>query len=111
MKLILSTHNVTLTKAIEDHVLDKLDKLERYDHRAIDARVTLENDQQPRAERAIEHAAESEGHKAVLIHCRRVAADAFYCQFEYAPLYNRHYHATVHFEGSHTYVGPIEETV
>ena len=27
MKLILSTHNVTLTKAIEDHILDKLDKL------------------------------------------------------------------------------------
>src|SRR5215471_6418339 len=44
MKLILSTHNVTLTKAIEDHVLGKLDKLERYDHRAIDARVTLEHD-------------------------------------------------------------------
>jgi hypothetical protein len=65
----------------------------------------------PRAERAIERAAESENQKAVLIHCRRIAADAFYCQFEYAPLYNRHYHATVHFEGSHTYVGPIEETV
>jgi len=44
MKLILSTHNVTLTKAIEDHVLDKLDKLEHLDHRTIDARVTLEHD-------------------------------------------------------------------
>jgi putative sigma-54 modulation protein len=44
MKLILSTHNVTLTKAIEEHVLDKLDKLERLDQRAIDARVTLEHD-------------------------------------------------------------------
>ena len=44
MKLILSTHNVTLTRAIEEHVLSKLDKLERYDHRAIDARVTLEHD-------------------------------------------------------------------
>ena len=44
MKLILSTHNVTLTKAIEDHVLGKLDKLEHLDHRAIDARVTLEHD-------------------------------------------------------------------
>lgn len=44
MKLILSTHNVTLTKAIEDHVLDKLDKLEHLDQRAIDARVTLEHD-------------------------------------------------------------------
>jgi putative sigma-54 modulation protein len=48
MKLILSTHNVTLTKAIEDHVLDKLDKLERFDHRAINARVTLEQDHTPK---------------------------------------------------------------
>ena len=44
MKLILSTHNLTLTKAIEDHILGKLQKLERLDHRAIDARVTLEHD-------------------------------------------------------------------
>lgn len=44
MKLILSTHNLTLTKAIEEHVLGKLDKLEHFDHRAIDARVTLEHD-------------------------------------------------------------------
>ena len=44
MKLILSTHNVTLTRAIEEHVLGKLDKLERLDHRAVDARVTLEHD-------------------------------------------------------------------
>jgi putative sigma-54 modulation protein len=44
MKLILSTHNVTLTKAIEDHVLDKLDKLDHLDRWAIDARVTLEHD-------------------------------------------------------------------
>jgi putative sigma-54 modulation protein len=44
MKLILSSHNVTLTKAIEDHILDKLDKLEHLDNRAINARITLEND-------------------------------------------------------------------
>jgi putative sigma-54 modulation protein len=44
MKLILSTHNVTLTKAIEDFILAKLDKLEHYDRWAIDARVTLEHD-------------------------------------------------------------------
>ena len=44
MKLILSTHNVTFTKAIEENVLDKLDKLERLDKRAIDVRVTLEHD-------------------------------------------------------------------
>ena len=44
MKLVLSTHNVTLTKAIEDHVLGKLDKLEHFDRWAVDARVTLEHD-------------------------------------------------------------------
>ncbi|MFO1476216.1 MAG: ribosome-associated translation inhibitor RaiA [Verrucomicrobiota bacterium] len=44
MKLILSTHNLTLTKAIEEHVLDKLDKLEHLDRWVVDARVTLEHD-------------------------------------------------------------------
>lgn len=44
MKLVLSTHNVTLTKAIEDHIDDKLGKLEHLDRFAIDARVTLEHD-------------------------------------------------------------------
>jgi putative sigma-54 modulation protein len=44
MKLILSTHNVTLTKAIEDHVLAKLDKLDHFDKWTVDARVTLEHD-------------------------------------------------------------------
>lgn len=44
MKLILSTHNVTLTKAIEDFVLAKLEKLEHFDRWAVDARITLEHD-------------------------------------------------------------------
>jgi putative sigma-54 modulation protein len=44
MKLILSTHNVTLTKAIEDHVLKQLEKLDHFDQRTIDSRVTLEHD-------------------------------------------------------------------
>ena len=44
MKLIISLHNVTLTKAIEDHILARLDKLEHFDRWAIDARVTLEHD-------------------------------------------------------------------
>jgi putative sigma-54 modulation protein len=44
MKFILSTHNVTLTKAIEDHILDKIDKLEHLDRWLIDARVTIEHD-------------------------------------------------------------------
>ena len=44
MKLILSTHNVTLTKTIEDHILARLEKLDHYDKRALDARVVLEHD-------------------------------------------------------------------
>jgi putative sigma-54 modulation protein len=44
MKLILSTHNVTLTKAIEDHVVAKLDKLDHLGQKVVDARVTLEHD-------------------------------------------------------------------
>lgn len=44
MKFILTTHNVTLTKAIEDHILVRIEKLEHLDHYAIDARVTLEHD-------------------------------------------------------------------
>jgi putative sigma-54 modulation protein len=44
MKLILSTHNVTLTKTLEDRVVKKLEQLEHLDNRAVDARVTLEHD-------------------------------------------------------------------
>lgn len=44
MKFILMTHNVTLTKAIEDHILSRIDKLEHLDRFAIDARVVLEHD-------------------------------------------------------------------
>src|ERR1700734_1741941 len=44
MKLILSTHNVTLTKSIESHVVKRIEKLDHFDPKAIDARVTLEHD-------------------------------------------------------------------
>src|SRR5438046_10058506 len=44
MKLILSTHNVTLTKAIEDHIITRINKFDHLDRFAIDARVTLEHD-------------------------------------------------------------------
>lgn len=44
MKFILTTHNVTLTKAIEDHILTRIDKLEHLDRWAVDARVTLDHD-------------------------------------------------------------------
>jgi putative sigma-54 modulation protein len=52
MKLILSTHNVTLTKAIEDHIMTRIDKLEHLDRFAINARVTLEHDNTKAPERA-----------------------------------------------------------
>jgi putative sigma-54 modulation protein len=51
MKFILTTHNVTLTKAIEDHVLIRIDKLEHYDRWAVDARVNLEHDNTKAPER------------------------------------------------------------
>src|ERR1041385_6132268 len=51
MKLILSTHNITLSKAIEDHILSRIDKLEHFDRFAINARVTLEHDHTKAPER------------------------------------------------------------
>ena len=42
MKLVLSSHNLTLTKAIEDHLVSRLEKLDHLDQRAVDVRVTLE---------------------------------------------------------------------
>ncbi|KAB2657600.1 MAG: ribosome-associated translation inhibitor RaiA [Verrucomicrobia bacterium] len=44
VKLILSTHNVTLTEAIEQHILSRIDKLEHFDRWAINARVVLTHD-------------------------------------------------------------------
>jgi putative sigma-54 modulation protein len=43
MKFILSTHNVTLTKAIEDHILSRIEKIEHMDRYVTSARVTLEH--------------------------------------------------------------------
>src|SRR5581483_175392 len=44
MKFILSTHNVTLTKAIEDHILTRVEKIEHMDRYVTSTRVTLEHD-------------------------------------------------------------------
>ncbi len=51
MNLILSTHNLTLTKAIEDHIISRITKLEHMHRYAINARVTLEHDQTKAPER------------------------------------------------------------
>lgn len=45
MKFVLTTHNVKLTQAIEDHILGRIEKLEHFDRWAVDARVNLEHDQ------------------------------------------------------------------
>lgn len=51
MNLILSTHNVTLTKAIQEHIMDRVDKLSKLDRFAISARVILEHDDTKAPER------------------------------------------------------------
>jgi len=51
MNLILSTHNVTLTKAIEDHIISRINKLDHLHHYATNARVTLEHDKTKAPER------------------------------------------------------------
>ena len=44
MNLILSTHNVTLTDAIGNHIFDKINKLDHLARFAVNIRVTLERD-------------------------------------------------------------------
>ena len=44
MKLIISTHNLKLTKAIERRIISRIEKLANKDRFAIDARVILEHD-------------------------------------------------------------------
>lgn len=51
MKLIIIPHNVTLTEALENHVVKRIEKLDHLDNRAIDARVTLEHDHHRSPER------------------------------------------------------------
>jgi putative sigma-54 modulation protein len=51
MNMHLSTHNVTLTGAIADHISSRIEKLEHLDRFAINARVTLERDQTKAPER------------------------------------------------------------
>ncbi|HOW68344.1 MAG TPA: ribosome-associated translation inhibitor RaiA [Candidatus Paceibacterota bacterium] len=53
MKFILSTHNVKLTQELEDRLLDRIKKLERKDHRAVEARVTIVHDKTKVPERQL----------------------------------------------------------
>ncbi len=44
MNLSISPHNVTLTKAIEDHIISRINKLEHLDRFGVNVRVTMEHD-------------------------------------------------------------------
>ena len=44
MKLILTTHNLTLTDAIEQHIISRIEQLGHLEPRAINARVVIEHD-------------------------------------------------------------------
>ena len=51
MNMILSPHNVTLTKAIEDHLISRINKLDHLNHYATNVRVVLEHDKTKAPER------------------------------------------------------------
>jgi putative sigma-54 modulation protein len=51
MKLILTTHNLTLTDAIEAHIMSRIEQLGHLDPRALDCRVTIEQDHSKVGER------------------------------------------------------------
>ena len=51
MNMILSPHNVTLTKAIEDHLISRINKLDHLNHYATNVRVVLEHDKTEAPER------------------------------------------------------------
>ena len=44
MNLSISPHNVTLTKAIEEHIVSRINKLEHLHRYAVNVRVTLDHD-------------------------------------------------------------------
>ena len=53
MKLILSTHNVTLSETLKDRVVKRLEQIDHMDGRAVDARMTLEIRPPAHAEKTI----------------------------------------------------------
>jgi putative sigma-54 modulation protein len=52
MNLMISPHNVTLTKAIQDHIVSRIGKLEHLNRFAVKTRVTIEHDSTKAPERA-----------------------------------------------------------
>jgi putative sigma-54 modulation protein len=51
MNMILSTHNLTKTDAIEDHIISRVGKLEHLNRRTTNVRVTVEFDKTKAPER------------------------------------------------------------
>jgi len=51
MNKILTTHDVKLTRAIENHIFSRIEKIEHLDHFATAARITLEHDDTKAPER------------------------------------------------------------
>ena len=52
MKFILSAHNVKVTQALEDHIVSRIHKIEHFDSKAVEVRVTLEYDHTKASERS-----------------------------------------------------------
>ena len=52
MKFILSAHNVRITQALEDHIISRIEKIEHFDSKAVEVRVTLEHDHTKSSDRA-----------------------------------------------------------
>jgi putative sigma-54 modulation protein len=51
MKLVLTPHNITLTEAIENHIISRVQKLDHLHRRSVDVRVTIEHDKTKAPER------------------------------------------------------------
>ena len=52
MNVIIVPHNVTLTEAIENHLIDRINRIEHLNHYVTNVRATLEHDQARAPERA-----------------------------------------------------------
>ena len=52
MKFILSAHNVKITQALEDQIINRIEKIEHFDSNAVDVRVTIEHDHTKASDRS-----------------------------------------------------------
>ena len=52
MKFILSAHNVKITQALENQIINRIEKIEHFDSKAVDVRVTIEHDHTKASDRS-----------------------------------------------------------